>query len=102
MTLCEVRESGGALEVTIHGAADVANARALRDELASLVPPGRDVVVVLDDVERLDGAGVQLLVALKAFVERGDGTFVVSATTAVPAKALETAGAATALASRKP
>ena len=102
MERCEVREADGTLQVTIRGAADVASARAIQEELASAVVPGRSVTVVLDEVERLDGAGLQLLFALKALVERGAGRFQVSVKAEGPAKALEAAGAMTALGSKGP
>jgi len=93
MVTCEVGDSGASVAVKITGAADVGSAHALYEELTVLVTPGRDVTIELDAVDCLDGAGVQLLIALKAFVERSGGTFRVAASAEVPLQALRLAEA---------
>jgi anti-anti-sigma factor len=93
MVTSEVSASGASVAVKISGAADVGGAHALHEELGALVVTGRDMTIDLDGVECLDGAGVQLLVALKAFVERSGGSFHVATTAEVPLQALRTAAA---------
>lgn len=102
MVRCELSESGDKVELSIHGVADVANAASLKEQLSSIDCAGRDVVVVLDGLERLDGAGVQLLVALKAYVGRSAANLTIVAAAEAPRSALEIAGALEVLAVRRP
>jgi len=80
--------------VSASGALDVASARAIQEELLRALLPALDVVVNLDRVERLDGAGVQLLLAAKTFVERKGHAFALSALGAAAKRSLESCGVA--------
>ena len=93
MVQCDVSESGTAVELRISGDVDVANVLALQEQVASVIAIGRDLIVDLDAVTRLDGAGVQLLVSLLTFVTRNGGAMSVVANADVPKHALEMAGA---------
>lgn len=88
----EAREVGATLEITIRGAADIAAASYLRERLLAVLASDRDVVVRLDAVERLDGAGVQILLSAKSFVEHGGRTLVVTTAGEVALRAMESAG----------
>lgn len=89
----ETADSGAVLELTLKGAADIAAARELRDELVAAIVTGRDVVVNLDALDRIDGAGLQLLLAAKASVERGGHACSVVAEGGAARRAIELAGA---------
>jgi anti-sigma B factor antagonist len=96
MTLrCEVdeNEQTDGLELTLRGAADVAAARMLCERLVATLPVDRNVTIVLDELERLDGAGVQLLIAAKRFVENGGHACTVRANDGVARSAIALAGA---------
>lgn len=71
---CEVSatDTESNVQLSFRGCADVAAARALHAKLVAILPRGRNVVLDVAALERLDGAGLQLLLAVKAVVE-GDG-----------------------------
>ena len=90
----EVVDSGSALELTIHGPATVAVANALQERLMeALLGADKDVVVNVDTVEKLDGAGLQLLFAIKASVERRGSSFALVASEGAALRAIQLAGA---------
>ena len=91
-------DAGAAIEIAIAGSADIAAAALLRERLLAVLTPERDVVVRLDALDRLDGAGVQLLLAAHALVTRAGRSFHVSAPGDVARRAIETAGATALLA----
>src|SRR5262249_25396811 len=93
MITCHVALAGSTLEVKIVGDADVANVRALYELLGGVPLSGGAVVVDLDGVERLDGAGVQLLLAFKSYVERSGASMSVVARTDAATRALALSGA---------
>jgi anti-anti-sigma factor len=97
----ESRESEAGVVVAVRGSADVAAAGLLRELLLRALAPDRDVVLDLAGLERLDGAGLQILLAAKALVTRGGHSFSVSPLGDEDAatKAMETAGATALLAS---
>ncbi len=90
----EVTDTGeGPLGVVIRGTVDIAAVAALRQELLDAMTPHRNVVVFVDQVEKLDGAGVQLLFAAKRFTERRERTFTLVVGDGSARRAIETAGA---------
>lgn len=89
----ETADNGSVLDLTLTGAADIAAARELRDELVAAIVTGRDVVVHVDALDRLDGAGLQLLLAAKASVERNGHAYSVVAEGGAARRAIELAGA---------
>ena len=93
MVTCEVEDSGSAIELRLTGDAVMATAAMLHERLLGAVVAGRDVNVDVDGLDRLDGAGVQLLIALKTLVERGGASMTVRATADVPRAAIENAAA---------
>jgi anti-anti-sigma regulatory factor len=101
MTLrCDVLVRDGAegeLRLALRGAADIAAAQLLREQLLAVLSPERDVVLDLEELEKLDGAGAQLVFAVKAFVERAGRKFSLVAGSGAPRRALEDAGALVAL-----
>jgi anti-sigma B factor antagonist len=94
MIRCEVVDSGLVLEMKIVGEGDIAHAVALQEQIASVTTIGRNVVVNLDGLTCLDGAGVQILIALKTFIVRNGGVFRVLGHSESALRAIETAGAA--------
>jgi anti-anti-sigma factor len=94
------RELRAAVEITIAGSADVATAAILKERLLVALASDRDVVVRLDGIERLDGAGVQLLLAAHALITRAGRSFAVPTLSDPALRALETAGATVLLAPR--
>ena len=71
----------------------MASAAALRERLLGTVVAGRDVIVDIEGLERLDGAGVQLLIALRSFVVRGGASLSIRATADASRAAIENAAA---------
>jgi anti-anti-sigma factor len=80
--------------VSLSGVLDVASARAAQKELLVALAPELDVVVRLDRVERFDGAGLQILLSARTFVERRGHAFTLGALGTAAQRALESAGAA--------
>ena len=90
----DVSDAGsGPVRLVIRGTADVAAATELRDRLLAAIPVDRDVVLAIDELEKLDGAGVQILFAAKKLMERQHRTFTVVLGDGPARHALETAGA---------
>lgn len=88
MIACEAKDSGETLEITISGVLDIGNAKELKERLRAAFVPRRPVMLNLDAVERLDGAGLQLVLAFKRHVEERGGRFDLVAQTDVPREAL--------------
>ncbi len=93
----EPYDNGPTLTLTVGGCLDIASATELRDLLLSLLTPPRDVLVDLGAVERMDGAGLQILLAAKAHVERDGKSFAVGTPSEVAARAIAVSGADTLL-----
>ena len=53
----------GAVRLVLHGELDVASCDRLRAAIEAEEPSGRPIVVVLDDLEYLDSAGVGILLS---------------------------------------
>jgi anti-anti-sigma regulatory factor len=62
----EVLEGLGTLCLVLHGSANLATAHAVRDAAVRALASGRDVTVACGEVEYLDTAVLQVLLALKA------------------------------------
>jgi anti-anti-sigma factor len=77
---CSLRAAdvAGSLELFVEGMADLAAIQELHRELLAVLLADRPIVVHLDAVERLDGAGLQLLMAAKAQVEARGQSFKVA------------------------
>jgi anti-anti-sigma factor len=86
--------AGTTLELTVSGFVDIASAATFKERLVAALTPACDVVVKLDALDKLDGAGLQLLLAAKAHVERAGHSFVIGSLGEVAQRAIETAGAA--------
>ena len=93
MATCEAIETGTAVELRVHGEMNVATVARLKDEILIWLGTKPTIVLDLNELEALDGAGVQLIVALKKCVEAGGAVLSVLATAEIPAGALELAGA---------
>jgi anti-anti-sigma regulatory factor len=92
----EVRDSGdGPVAMVMRGSADVAAAGSVRQAMVLAMTPGSDIVVHVDELSRLDGAGLQLLFAAKRQTERHGRTFtlIVGDGDGPARRAIETAGA---------
>ena len=77
----------------LRGQLDVAAAREVFDKLTTELSPEHDVLVHLEEVERIDAAGVQLLLALRARAQGAKRNFRTSVTDGPVKRAIETAGA---------
>jgi anti-anti-sigma regulatory factor len=73
---CVVRteEDASGITLVLSGMADIAAAKGLKSELVQRLVAGRDVTVRLE-LDRIDGAGLQLLLAASAWVQRHGGHF---------------------------
>ena len=90
----ELRDTGeGPVGVVLRGSADVAAMGSLHKRLLDALPAGRDVEVHVEELEKLDGAGVQLLFATKRFVQQGEHKFSLVIGDGAARRAIETAGA---------
>jgi anti-anti-sigma factor len=87
------KESGNVVEIKLSGAADVSAAAHLKECLLRVMAADRDFVLNLDALERLDGAGLQVLLSAKAFAEHAGRSFRVEALGEAAARAFDTAGA---------
>jgi anti-anti-sigma regulatory factor len=92
---CEVEaiDSGGSVEVILRGAADVASASALQARLREVLPKHKNFTLRLDELSRVDGAGLQLFVAVKASVAGSGRTCTVVLGQGAALRAVETVGA---------
>ncbi|MDB4942181.1 MAG: hypothetical protein JWP97_1715 [Labilithrix sp.] len=97
MVKCDSARTPEGLVLTIRGHADLSHVVTLREQLLAAHVPGCPVVVSLEDVDTLDGAGIQLLLAYRATVGRDGGTFRLVADAEVAGRALALAAAAGAL-----
>jgi anti-anti-sigma factor len=88
-----VRETVTGVLLSLCGSADVGAARELKDAFTSALRPGQDVLVDLNEVERLDAAGLQLLIAVQAWVRARGGAFALALKDGPALRALEVAGA---------
>jgi anti-sigma B factor antagonist len=88
----ESRDAGSVQEISLRGAADLSTVAALKEQLLAALAPARDVVLRLDALDRLDGAGVQLLLATRVLVERAGHSFVLRAPGSVALRAMDTMG----------
>lgn len=93
MATCEAIETESAIELKVRGEMSVASVATLKDEILTWLGTRPTIVLDLDDVEALDGAGVQLIVALKKCLEASGSVLRVIASAEIPAGALELAGA---------
>lgn len=92
---CEVEaiDSGSSVEIVLRGAADVAGASALQARLREVLPKDKDFTLRLDELTRVDGAGLQLMVAVKASVAGSGRTCRVVVGEGAALRAVEAAGA---------
>lgn len=86
------RTVDGIQRVTLGGAIDVASAEPLRNDLLTMLEQDLDVVVDLEGVERLDGAGLQLLIAARSLVAGKGRSLTLGTLGATAKRALETSG----------
>ena len=85
-------ESPASVELALPQLLDVSSVTAVQNELATVLATARNVAVDLSAVERVDGAGLQLLVALKTYVEQAGGVFRLQASSSAVAQAVDVAG----------
>ncbi len=85
-------ESSSSVELALPNPLDVSNVTAVQNELATVLATARNVAVDLSAVERVDGAGLQLLVALKTYVEQAGGVFRLQAPSSAVTQAVDAAG----------
>lgn len=88
------RRTDCVLELVLTGELVIPVATSLKNELVSLLEPGLDACVDLSGVERLDCAGLQLLLAGKARIESGGRSFSIVASNELVDGVLRTSGAA--------
>lgn len=89
----EVIDSEASVEIVLRGAADVASASALHAKLREVLPKERDFTLRLDELTRVDGAGLQLFVAVKASTAGSGKTCTVVVGEGAAFRAAYTAGA---------
>ena len=77
----EVVGDGAELEVSVAGMLDVSAAKGAHARFVELVATPRTTVVDLTALERIDGAGLQLLVALRTLLEARGATLVLRGAT---------------------
>ncbi len=92
----------GIVEIHLNGSADVAAARELQEALLQALPPEGDIAVRLEGIQRLDGAGLQLLLAVKAWAARSGRRLFLRGPSDVALRALQTSGAMSLLDSEAP
>ncbi len=92
---CEVDaiDLGPSVEIVLRGAADVASASALQARLREVLPKDKNFTLRLGELTRVDGAGLQLFVAVKASVAGSGRTCTVVVGEGAALRAVETAGA---------
>lgn len=101
MQLDVVNADNNLVALKIRGALNVAVAEKLRVALLKALTPGASATLDLDEVDRLDTAGVQLLLAARTWVERHGGGFRLCSVSEVARRALSAAGAAESMALEK-
>ena len=93
MATCEAIETDSAVDLRVSGTMNVAGVAKLKEEVLTWVGSKPSVVLDLDQVDALDGAGVQFLVALKKSIENRGAQLRIVANAEIPAAALALAGA---------
>lgn len=81
------------MEIVLRGAADVASASALQAKLREVLPKDKAFTLRLDELTRVDGAGLQLFVAVKASADGSGKTCKVVVGEGAAQRAAYTAGA---------
>ena len=74
----ERRDEGGTIRLILHGELDLGSERTLRDELLRAERCSAELVVVLDQLDYLDSAGIGELLQSCRRARRGGGRFSVT------------------------